>query len=98
MVDVIPFSLELDDRGVNGKSMIGRGADESSISPWAFDALCIGVCHLLGLHTRLGLILGMILYMVIILYGQMVLTSVVEEKASRVVDVLVPHLLRLGLG
>ncbi len=42
-----------------------------------------------GISYALGLILGMILYMVIILYGQMVLTSVVEEKASRVVDVLV---------
>jgi ABC-2 type transport system permease protein len=31
----------------------------------------------------------MLLYMVIIIYGQMVLTSVVEEKASRVIDVMV---------
>ena len=37
----------------------------------------------------LGLILGMLLYMIIIIYGQMVLTSVVEEKASRVIDVMV---------
>lgn len=37
----------------------------------------------------LGMLLGMMLYMIIILYGQMVLTSVVEEKASRVIDVLV---------
>ena len=37
----------------------------------------------------LGLVLGMMLYMIIILYGQMVLTSVVEEKASRVLDVMV---------
>lgn len=42
-----------------------------------------------SINYILGLVLGMILYMVIILYGQMVLTSVVEEKASRVVDVLV---------
>ncbi|MBR2367899.1 MAG: ABC transporter permease [Alistipes sp.] len=42
-----------------------------------------------GINYILGIILGMMLYMVIILYGQMVLTSVVEEKASRVVDVLV---------
>ena len=42
-----------------------------------------------GMSYALGLILGMILYMVIILYGQMVLTSVVEEKASRVIDVMV---------
>ena len=37
----------------------------------------------------LGLVLGMLLYMIIILYGQMVLSSVVEEKASRVLDVMV---------
>lgn len=37
----------------------------------------------------LGLLFGMLLYMIIILYGQMVLTSVVEEKASRVLDVMV---------
>lgn len=37
----------------------------------------------------LGLVLGMLLYMVIIIYGQMVLTSVVEEKSGRVLDVIV---------
>ena len=37
----------------------------------------------------LGLVFGMLLYMIIILYGQMVLSSVVEEKASRVLDVMV---------
>lgn len=42
-----------------------------------------------GINYALGLILGMLLYMIIILYGQMVLTSVVEEKASRVIDVMV---------
>lgn len=48
----------------------------------------------------LGLLFGMLLYMIIILYGQMVLTSVVEEKASRVLDVMVtsctPFELMLG--
>lgn len=42
-----------------------------------------------GINYILGMLLGMLLYMVIILYGQMVLTSVVEEKASRVIDVMV---------
>ena len=42
-----------------------------------------------GINYILGLMLGMMLYMLIILYGQMVLTSVVEEKSSRVIDVLV---------
>ena len=37
----------------------------------------------------LSLVLGMMLYMIIILYGSMVLTSVVEEKSSRVLDVIV---------
>lgn len=42
-----------------------------------------------GISYALGLILGMLLYMIIVLYGQMVLTSVVEEKSSRVIDVMV---------
>lgn len=42
-----------------------------------------------GVSYIIGLVLGMMLYMIIILYGQMVLTSVVEEKASRVIDVMV---------
>ncbi len=37
----------------------------------------------------LGLVLGMLLYMIIIIYGQMVMTSVIEEKNSRVIDVMV---------
>ena len=42
-----------------------------------------------GISYALGLVLGMMLYMLLILSGQMVLTSVVEEKSSRVIDVLV---------
>ena len=42
-----------------------------------------------GVNYILGIVLGMMLYMIIILYGQMVLTSVVEEKSSRVIDVMV---------
>ncbi|MBR2428537.1 MAG: ABC transporter permease [Alistipes sp.] len=42
-----------------------------------------------GINYALGLILGMLLYMIIVIYGQMVLTSVVEEKSSRVIDVMV---------
>jgi len=37
----------------------------------------------------ISLILGMTLYMILLLYGQMVMTSVIEEKQSRVIDVLV---------
>lgn len=42
-----------------------------------------------GISYALGIILGMMLYMLLILYGQMVLTSVVEEKSSRVIDLMV---------
>ena len=42
-----------------------------------------------ALTDRINKMLGMLLYMVIIIYGQMVLTSVVEEKSSRVIDVMV---------
>ena len=48
----------------------------------------------------MGLALGMILYMFLIIYGSMVMTSVIEEKGSRVLDVLVssvsPFQLMLG--
>lgn len=37
----------------------------------------------------LSLVLGMLLYMFIIIYGQQVLTTVIEEKQSRVLDVMV---------
>lgn len=37
----------------------------------------------------LGLVLGMMLYMFLFIYGSMVMTSVIEEKGSRVLDVLV---------
>lgn len=37
----------------------------------------------------LALVLGMLLYMIIIIYGQMVLTTVIEEKQSRVIDFLI---------
>lgn len=37
----------------------------------------------------LGLVLGMMLYMFLIIYGSMVMTSVIEEKGSRIIDVLV---------
>ena len=55
----------------------GTGAEESMESTSS------------GMNYILGIILGMLLYMIIIIYGQMVLTSVVEEKASRVIDVMV---------
>ena len=37
----------------------------------------------------LGLVLGMMLYMFLLIYGSLVMTSVIEEKGSRVLDVLV---------
>lgn len=42
-----------------------------------------------GISYALSMVLGMMLYMIIVLYGQMVLTSVAEEKSSRVLDVMV---------
>ena len=48
----------------------------------------------------LGLVLGMMLYMFLIIYGSMVMTSVIGEKGGRVLDVLVssvsPFQLMLG--
>ena len=48
-----------------------------------------GTDYASGISYALSLILGMLLYMIIVIYGQMVLTSVVEEKSSRVIDVMV---------
>ena len=42
-----------------------------------------------GVAYILGLVLGMMLYMFLLIYGSMVMTSVIEEKGSRVLDVLV---------
>lgn len=42
-----------------------------------------------GLSYILGFVMGMVLYMFLIIYGSMVMTSVIEEKGSRVLDVLV---------
>jgi ABC-2 type transport system permease protein len=42
-----------------------------------------------GMSYFMGIALGMILYMFLLLYGSMVMTSVIEEKGSRVLDVLV---------
>ena len=42
-----------------------------------------------GVYMMVSMILGMIIYMFIILFGGMVMSSVIEEKSSRVVEVLV---------
>ncbi len=42
-----------------------------------------------ALSYALGGVMGMILYMFLIIYGSMVMTTVIEEKGSRVLDVLV---------
>ncbi len=42
-----------------------------------------------GTAYMMGIFLGMMLYMFLLIYGSMVMTSVIEEKGSRVLDVLV---------
>lgn len=42
-----------------------------------------------GVYMMVSMVLGMIIYMFIALFGAMVMSSVIEEKASRVVEVLV---------
>lgn len=39
--------------------------------------------------TGVGFVLGMILYMFLLIYGSMVMQSVIEEKNSRVLEVMV---------
>ncbi|MBO6170442.1 MAG: ABC transporter permease [Bacteroidales bacterium] len=42
-----------------------------------------------GVYMMVSMLLGMVIYMFITLFGGMVMSSVIEEKASRVVEVLV---------
>ena len=42
-----------------------------------------------GVYMMVSMLLGMIIYMFIAIFGSMVMSSVIEEKASRVVEVLV---------
>ncbi len=42
-----------------------------------------------GVNMAVSMILGMVIYMFIIIFGSMVMSSVIEEKSSRVVEVLV---------
>ncbi len=42
-----------------------------------------------AISTAIGFVLGMMLYFVLILYGAMVMQSVIEEKNSRVLEVMV---------
>lgn len=42
-----------------------------------------------GVFMAVSMILGMVIYMFIVLFGGMVMSSVIEEKSSRVVEVLV---------
>ena len=48
----------------------------------------------------IGIVMMMILYMFILMYGQMVMTSIIEEKANRVLEVVVssvkPYTLLMG--
>lgn len=42
-----------------------------------------------GLSYALGFILTFLLYMILLLYGQMVMTSIIEEKNNRVLEIVV---------
>ena len=42
-----------------------------------------------GVYMFVSMILGMVIYMFIVMFGAMVMSSVIEEKSSRVVEVLV---------
>lgn len=42
-----------------------------------------------GVYMAVSMILGMVIYLFIVMFGAMVMSSVIEEKASRVVEVLV---------
>ena len=53
-----------------------------------------------GVKVIFGLILGMLLYMFVFIYGSMILRSVLEEKTSRIVEIIIssvkPNQLMMG--
>ena len=53
-----------------------------------------------AISYMIGIVMMMILYMFILMYGQMVMTSIIEEKANRVLEVVVssvkPYTLLMG--
>ena len=50
-----------------------------------------------GLSYALGFILTFLLYMILLLYGQMVMTSIIEEKNNRVLEIVVSSVKPTGL-
>jgi len=50
-----------------------------------------------GIYMFLSMILGMIIYMFIAMFGGMVMSSVIEEKSSRVVEVIVSSVKAIDL-
>lgn len=42
-----------------------------------------------GVYMAVSMVLGMIIYLFVIMFGSMVMSSVIEEKSSRVVEVLI---------
>lgn len=42
-----------------------------------------------AVSTGLGMLMSVVLYMIILLYGQMVMTSIIEEKNNRVLEIVV---------
>ena len=53
-----------------------------------------------GVSFALGMVLSLILYMFMLLYGQMVMTSIIEEKNNRVLELVVTSVkpIRLMMG
>ena len=51
MIDVVPLVLELNDRRMNGESIIGRCTYKPAVCPRTFDACGIRICHLLCLYA-----------------------------------------------
>ena len=74
LADIIR-SIEADVKLTTIRNDLSEGGEEESTSS--------------AISYFMGIAFGMILYMFLLIYGSMVMTSVIEEKGSRVLDVLV---------
>lgn len=84
MLKELEISINLDNALADGEEGSGDTSDKASI----------------GIATGLSYIMGFLMYMVIFVYGSMVMRSVMEEKINRIVEVMIssvkPFQLMLG--
>ncbi len=91
LISKIEFSIE---KEVNAQKYIDAGIDEEKLSTIKTDVR-IAVKNLqdeqknVSVSTVLGFVSGLMIYLFIFIYGAMVMRGVLEEKTSRIVEVII---------